>query len=189
MNKVILVSYYRTYTHFFRDNLFNLTQEKRHINNNLSYYSTHVYSESLQEKYLDCTRFSLVRDPLESLASTLAQTGGSISDIVSSKRIGGSIEHWMDFHNDILKEKDLNLVWSHDLRIQPLKTFEKISKIAGLEMIRDTIIDQKNITDTNYRPTSTIMPEYMHAYRALSSTDLSKPYKLYSQLVKKTLII
>jgi hypothetical protein len=144
----------------------------------------------LQEEYSDYTRFSLIRDPIDALASTLAQTGGRISDIVSPKRIAGNVEHWMDFHNDILKEKDLNLVWSNDLKIQPLKTFEKISEIAGLEMIRDTIIDQKDITDTtNYRPTSREMSEYKDAYRALASTDLSKPYKLYSELVKKTLII
>ena len=187
MNTVMLVSYYRTYTHFFQRNLIHLGQLSPYLDDRLRIYSTHNYLESTKEEFAGSIRFSLVRDPIECITSSvvLDATAGKLTP----KRIAYVIDEWIDFHTKLLEEDQLTLVWCNDLKTKPLKTFIKIAEIVGIDIIRDTVIEQKDISDFNYLPSKKVLSGYDQAFKAVSAYDLSKAYKIYSKLVKQSLVI
>mgnify|MGYP000323992964 CR=1 FL=1 len=63
------------------------------------------------------------------------------------------------------------------------------AEIIGIDIIRDTIIEQKDISDFNYLSTKTTLQGYGQAFKAVSSSDLSKAYKIYAKLVKQSLVV
>jgi len=183
----MLVSYYRTYTHFFQRNLLHLAQISPYLDDKLRIYSTHNYLQSNKEEFAGSIRFALVRDPIECITSsiTLDATAGKLTP----KRVAYVIDEWVDFHTKLLKEDNLNLIWCNDLKTKPLKTFLKIAEIIGIDIIRYTIIEQKDISDFNYLSTKTTLQGYGQAFKAVSSSDLSKAYKIYAKLVKQSLVV
>jgi hypothetical protein len=187
MNRVMLVSHSRTYTHFFTKNLLYLSQASIYINDSLRVYSTHNYLESTKDEFSGSIRFANVRDPIECLTSCVTKDAGN--DKLTAKRVEYVVKAWVDFHSKLLLEDELNLVWCNDLKNRPLKTFISITEMIGLPMLRDTVIEQENITDFNYISTKTNLTGYNQAYKAISSSDLSEAYKIYSKLVKRSLVI
>ena len=104
----MLVSYYRTYTHFFQRNLLHLAQISPYLDDKLRIYSTHNYLQSNKEEFAGSIRFALVRDPIECITSsiTLDATAGKLTP----KRVAYVIDEWVDFHTKLLKEDNLNQV-------------------------------------------------------------------------------
>jgi hypothetical protein len=187
MKQIMLVSHSRTYTHFFEKNLLNLADVNAGlgIGRTLKIIGTHNHATSLDPRYSEMDRFSLVRDPVQCIASSLSQVQ-SLED-VGAKELKTVIDNWINFHKKILEEDKINLVWCKDLKFRPLETFAKVIDILGLEMIRDNIIDQNTIQDKNYKNSNFDSPDYQRIHRLVSSTDLSKAYSIYAKLVKQSI--
>jgi hypothetical protein len=187
MKQIILVSHSRTYTHFFEKNLLNLADVNTGlgIGRTLRIIGTHNHSMSLDPRYSKMDRFSLVRDPVQCISSILSQVDGDLDkDEHQYKMV---IKEWISFHEKILEEKNISLVWCKDLKFRPLETFAKIIDILGFEMIKDNIIHQDTIQDNNYRNSNVNSINYQRIHRIVSSTDLSKPYSIYAKLVKQSI--
>jgi hypothetical protein len=188
MKQIMLISHSRTYTHFFEKNLLNLTNVNAGlgIGRTLQITGTHNYAISLDPRYSGTDRFSLVRDPIQCITSSLSQVQ-SIEE-TGAKELKIVIDNWINFHKKILEEDNVNLVWCQDLKFRPLETFAKVIDVLGLEMIRDNIIiDQDTIQDTNYKNSNFEAPNYKRIHRLVSSTDLSKAYSTYAKLVKQSI--
>jgi hypothetical protein len=188
MKQIMLVSHSRTYTHFFEKNLLNLADVNSGlgIGRTLKITGTHSYAISLDPRYSGMDRFSLVRDPVQCIASSLCQVKGI--EETGDKELKTVIDNWINFHKKILEEDNVKLVWCKDLKFRPLETFAKVIDVLGLEMIRDSIIiDQDTIQDTNYKNSNFDIPDYKRIHRLVSSTDLSKAYSIYAKLVKQSI--
>jgi hypothetical protein len=187
MKQIMLVSYSRTYTHFFEKNLLNLAEVNSGLGlgRTLQITGTHNHTISLDPRYADMDRFSLVRDPVQCISSSLSQVQNL--EQTGAKELKTVIDNWINFHKKILEEDKINLVWCKDLKFRPLETFAKVIDVLGLEMIRDNIIDQNTIQDTNYRNSNFDSLDYQRIHRLVSSTDLSKAYSIYAKLVKQSI--
>ena len=188
MKQIMLVSHSRTYTHFFEKNLLNLADVNTGlgIGRTLQITGTHNHAISLDPRYSGMDRFSLVRDPVQCITSVLCQIDGHSDKKDYEYKI--VVKEWIDFHEKILEEKNINLVWCKDLKFRPVETFTKIIiHVLGLEMLRDTIIDHETIQDKNYSNSNFNTPQYRKIHRYVSSTDLSKAYSIYAKLVKQSI--
>jgi hypothetical protein len=188
MKQIMLVSHSRTYTHFFEKNLLNMADVNREpgIARTLRIIGTHNYAISLDPRYLTMDRFSLVRDPAQCISSILCQV--DTHQDKDENQYKSVISDWINFHEKILKEDNINLVWCKDLKFRPLETFTKIiTETLGLEIIRDDIIDHNSIQDNNYKNSNFNTPQYRKIHRYVSSTDLSKAYSIYAKLVKQSI--
>lgn len=186
----MLVSHSRTYTHFFERNLLNMANVNSGLSGGrtLRIIGTHNHAISLDERYSGMDRFSLVRDPVQCLSSVISSID-SHSD-KDEKQYKTAISDWIKFHEKILEEKNINLVWCKDLKFRPLETFTNIiTDVLGLEMLRDTIIGHDTIQDKGYQNSNFNTPQYRKIHRYVSSTDLSQPYFMYSELVKRSIRI
>jgi hypothetical protein len=190
MKQVMLVSHSRTYTHFFENNLLNMADVNSGlgIGRTLRFYGTHSHAVSLDSQYSNAERFSLVRDPVQCISSIICQVdGNSDKQEHQYKRV---IKEWIDFHEKILEEKNISLVWCKDLKFRPLETFTNIiTDVLGLEVLRDTVMGQDSMQDKNYKNSNFNTPQYKKIHRYVSSTDLSQPYSMYSELVKRSIQI
>ena len=156
------------------------------IGRTLRIIGTHTYGISLDPRYSEMDRFSLVRDPVECIASSSCRVEGIEGNGATQLKI--VIDHWIKFHKAILEEDNINLVWCEDLKFRPLETFAKVIDTLGLEMIRDSIIiNQDTIQDINYKNSFFGTPDYKRIHRLVSSTDLSKAYSVYAKLVKQSI--